>query len=70
MTTYMITSSAGLNMGIFTAETPRDALDMLARDAGWDSHQKACAVCEDDPDDWTERQADEGAGYERLIVLG
>lgn len=44
MTSYQITSSAGVDMGIYEGETPADALDAMARDAGYKSQADAAAV--------------------------
>ena len=41
MTTYQITSSAGVDMGIYEATSPEDALDAMARDAGYQSQADA-----------------------------
>lgn len=35
MATYRITSEAGVDMGTYDAEGPEQALDCLARDAGY-----------------------------------
>lgn len=35
MTHYQITSSAGVDMGIYEGSTPAEALDAMARDAGY-----------------------------------
>lgn len=43
MTTYKITSSAGIDMGTYTAPSESDALDALARDAGYESQAAAMA---------------------------
>jgi hypothetical protein len=47
MTTYQITSSAGVDMGTYEGETAADALDAMARDAGYESQ----AGDEDDDED-------------------
>lgn len=41
MTMWQITSSAGVDMGIYEAETAADALDAMARDAGYKSQADA-----------------------------
>lgn len=35
MTTFQIISSAGQDMGTYTAATPAEALDAMAQDAGY-----------------------------------
>lgn len=37
MTTYQIVSSAGVDFGTYTATTAEEALDAMARDAGYHS---------------------------------
>jgi hypothetical protein len=44
MTTYQIISSAGVDMGTFEGETEAEALDALARDAGYRDHEEATEV--------------------------
>ena len=52
MTTYRIVSSAGIDLGTFDAATPEAALDALAVEAGYRSHNDACDVTGDDPAAW------------------
>ena len=42
--TFRIISSAGQDMGTYTAETPAEALDAMARDAGYASAEEAAEV--------------------------
>jgi hypothetical protein len=44
MATYKITSTAGIEMGTYEAQGPRDALSAMARDAGYDSEDHAAEV--------------------------
>ena len=44
MKTFQIISSAGLEIGIYRAETKADALDEMARDAGYKGYTDACKV--------------------------
>lgn len=44
-TSYTITSSAGINLGTFDARSEDDALDALARDAGYIDSDHAARVC-------------------------
>lgn len=44
MPTYRITSSAGVDMGSYEAESPEDALELMARDAGYRSAEHAAEV--------------------------
>jgi hypothetical protein len=53
MAQYRIESQQGMDMGIFEAESAREALDAMARDAGYASHEASCEVTGSDPDDWT-----------------
>jgi hypothetical protein len=41
MTMWQVTSSAGVDMGVYEGETPADALDAMARDAGYKSQADA-----------------------------
>ena len=40
-TNYRITSSEGADMGVYTASTAGEALDEMARDAGYESQEDA-----------------------------
>ena len=60
---FTIVSAAGVNMGTLDAAGPREALDLLARDAGYQDHRYACETTGDDPDEWTCRT--EG---DRLVI--
>jgi hypothetical protein len=44
MTTYQIISSAGVDMGTFEGETEAEALDAMARDAGYRDQAEAAEV--------------------------
>ena len=44
MTTYQITSSAGVDMGVYAGESPEAALDAMARDAGYPGGQADVAA--------------------------
>jgi len=40
----VINTISGSNLGTFEAEDKTDALDVMAQDAGYDSHAEACEV--------------------------
>lgn len=44
MTSYKITSSAGVDMGVYAGSTPTEALDAMARDAGYRDQAAAAEV--------------------------
>jgi hypothetical protein len=44
MTTYQIISSAGVDMGTFEGATEAEALDAMARDAGYRDQDEAAEV--------------------------
>lgn len=47
--TYEIESKAsGLVLGRYDGETEQDALDAMARDAGYADHEDACSQSQDD----------------------
>jgi len=48
MSTYQITSSAGVDMGTYEATTREAALDAMAREAGYADHATACRESGDD----------------------
>lgn len=78
MNTYRITSSAGVEMGTYRAESALRALDMLALDAGYDAparwegpggpHHVACAETGAKEDDWTTDYAEFRRGSASLFV--
>lgn len=39
--TFEITSSAGVNLGTYAAKSPKEALNAMARDAGYESQAHA-----------------------------
>ena len=69
MTTYHIESSAGQYLGDYPGHTPLDALDALARDAGYADHAASCAVTGDDPDSWTSSRMAFRSGDLSLLVI-
>lgn len=48
MSSYKITSGAGIELGTYVGATKKDALDAMARDAGYRDHADACDVTSDD----------------------
>lgn len=45
MTRYLISNrSSGAELGVYEGETEAEALDAMARDAGYDSFAAACVV--------------------------
>ena len=44
MKSFQITSSAGIDLGTYPGEAPVDALNGLARDAGYADHTAMCAA--------------------------
>ena len=49
MAKWKITSDAsGADLGVYEGDTAGDALDAMAREAGYGSHSEACAVTGDD----------------------
>lgn len=40
-------TKSGVEMGVYEGETKRDALDAMARDAGYDDHADACNIYDD-----------------------
>lgn len=53
MNTYGISSAAGIDLGTYPGETPLDALDALAREAGYTCHAAECVAIGSRGDDWT-----------------
>lgn len=48
---WKITQTAtGVDMGVYEGETEQDALDTMARDAGYRDHADACSIYEDGSD--------------------
>lgn len=48
MAKWQITSGAGADLGIYEGETKEDALDAMARDAGYANNAEATKVSGDD----------------------
>ena len=67
MTTWKI-SSQNITLGIYEAATAQDALDAMARDAGYASHAASCAVTGADPSDWTASRRAFNGGTIALLV--
>jgi hypothetical protein len=53
MSTYAISSAAGIDLGTYAGNGPVEALDALAREAGYRSHAHECATLGSCGDDWT-----------------
>lgn len=64
---YRISSQNG-EIGTYKARSARDALDVMARDAGNDDFAAACEVTGDDPSDWTESRSAFRRGTISLLV--
>ena len=58
MTSYHIINSEGVEMGIYQGETKADALDAMARDAGYKDQAEATTVAGDFDGTVYELQAD------------
>jgi len=69
MSQYKITSSAGMMLGYYPGDAPIDALDGLARRAGYRDHAHCCAEREVRADDWTSSRAAFRRGNVALLVL-
>jgi len=41
---WRVTSSAGVDLGVWSGATPADALDAMARDAGYENQADATAI--------------------------
>ena len=54
MKSFQITSSAGVDLGTYPGAEPIDALNALARDAGYADHVAACEKTGAHPADWTD----------------
>lgn len=60
MNTYRITNmTSGLTLGDYEGATSADALDTMARDAGYADHAAMCAVTESDGSDLRVREVEE-----------
>lgn len=66
---YQVTSRQGVELGTFEAESPEDALDALAREAGCESHEAVCHLLGTDPNDWTTSVSRFQEGNAALLVL-
>lgn len=53
MSRYSIMSRQGVDFGEFEADSPEEALDAQAREAGYESHEAVCQLLGTDPTDWT-----------------
>lgn len=69
MNHYQIISRQGVDMGTFEAETPEDALEALAREAGYESHEAVCHLLDADPTDWTTSVSRFQEGNVSLLVV-
>ena len=66
---YTITSASGVELGTYEAATPCEALNEMAMDAGYRSHEEACDVTGSDETSWTtDLEAFKRHGYELLVV--
>ena len=68
MSTYQITSFAGVDLGTYDAPGPRSALDAMATEAGYADHAASCAATGSDPADWTSSPAAFARGDYALLV--
>lgn len=68
MTQWQITSSEGVDMGVYEGATAKDALDAMSRDAGYRDHASACEVTGENPGSWTSDAADFERGGLGLLV--
>ena len=65
---YHIVSSAGVMFGCYEGDSPRAALDALAREAGYADHAEACQVAGEDPNDWTTSMQEFQAGSILFLI--
>lgn len=66
---YRITSRHGVDMGTFEADTPLEALNILAREAGYPDHEAICRVLDQDITDWTTSVSRFQEGNVNLLVM-
>lgn len=70
MTRYRIANTiGGVVLGVYEATSPEEALDVMARDAGYADHAAACAVAPVAPGELVVTELPDRIPWQRLVVL-